>query len=98
LLIRENNRGESMRVFIRAVALAATLLAAAPATPAEIKVLGYNAVNVPARELAAAFSKETGHQVIFTFGSPGPVNERLKTGETFDLVIMAGLQEVVWVN
>lgn len=78
-----------MRIPIHAAVLAATLLAAAPATPAEIKVLAYNAVNIPARELAAAFSKETGHQVTFTFGSPGPVNERLKAGETFDLVIMA---------
>ena len=78
-----------MRIPVHVVALAAALLAAAPAMPAEIKVLAYNAVNIPARELAAAFSKETGHQVTFTFGSPGPVIERLKAGEAFDLVIMA---------
>lgn len=78
-----------MRTPILAIAFAATLLAAAPARPAEIKVLAYNAINIPARELAAAFTKETGHQVTFTFGSPGPVNERLRAGETFDLVIMA---------
>ena len=52
-------------------------------------MLAYNAVNLPARELAAAFSKETGHQVTFTFGSPGPVTDRLKAGEAVDLVIMA---------
>ena len=73
----------------RPVALAWVLFAAAPASAAEIKVLAYNAINIPARELAAAFSKETGHQVTFTFGSPGPVNERLKAGEQFDLVIAA---------
>ena len=73
----------------RLVALALVLFAAVPATAAEIKVLAYNAVNIPARELAAAFNKETGHQVTFTFGSPGPVNERLKAGEQFDLVIAA---------
>src|SRR4029079_8982843 len=54
-----------------------------------IQVLAYNAINLPARELAAAFTKETGHEVTFTFGSPGPVNERLKAGERFDLVIAA---------
>jgi molybdate transport system substrate-binding protein len=71
------------------VALPLVLFTAAPAAAAEIKVLAYNAVNIPARELAAAFTKETGHQVSFTFGSPGPVNERLKAGEPFDLVIAA---------
>lgn len=74
---------------MRLVALAFALLTAAPATAAEIKVLAYNAINIPARELAAAFTKETGHQVTFTFGSPGPVNERLNAGEQFDLVIAA---------
>ena len=71
------------------VALAGVFFSALPAAAAEIKVLAYNAVNIPARELAAAFSKETGHQVTFTFGSPGPVNERLKAGEPFDLVVAA---------
>jgi len=74
---------------VRPVALAFMLFAAAPATAAEIKVLAYNAVNIPARELAAAFTRETGHQVTFTFGSPAPVNERLNAGEPFDLVIAA---------
>ncbi len=74
---------------IRIILLTAALLTTAHASAAEIKVLAYNAVNIPARELAAAFTKETGHQVGFTFGSPGPVNDRLKAGEIFDLVIMA---------
>jgi molybdate transport system substrate-binding protein len=73
----------------RLVAFAIVLFATAPATAAEIRVLAYNAINIPARELAAAFTKETGHQVTFTFGSPGPVNERLNAGEQFDLVIAA---------
>lgn len=89
-----------MRNSILTAVLAATLLATAQASAAEIKVLAYNAVNIPARELAAAFSKETGHQVTFTFGSPGPVNDRLKAGEIFDLVIMAteaaAAREALW--
>jgi molybdate transport system substrate-binding protein len=71
------------------VALVAALQVAMPVTAAEIKVLAYNATNIPARELAVRFTKETGHQVTFTFGSPGPVNKRLEAGEAFDLVIMA---------
>lgn len=71
------------------VVCALALIAAEPAAAAEIKVLAYNAVNIPARELAVAFTTETGHEVTFTFGSPGPVNERLNAGEKFDLVIAA---------
>ena len=78
-----------MLAHVRPVALGLALFAAAPATAAEIRVLAFNAINIPARELAAAFTSETGHQVTFTFGSPGPVNERLKAGEPFDLVIAA---------
>jgi molybdate transport system substrate-binding protein len=74
---------------LRPVALAFAILLTAPVAAAEISVLAYNAVNVAARELAGAFSKETGHHVTFTFGSPGPVNARLQAGEPFDLVIGA---------
>jgi molybdate transport system substrate-binding protein len=76
--------------------LAATLLLtpavlslAAPASAAEIKVLSANALNIPERELAAAFTKATGNQVVFTFGSPGQVDQRVTAGEAFDLVILA---------
>jgi len=74
---------------VRPVALAVAFFAAVPARAAEIKVLAYNAINLPARELAAAFDKANGHHVTFTFGSPGTVNERLNAGEPFDLVIAA---------
>ena len=80
-----------MRMHVRLPLLVAALLATAtpPAAAAEIKVLAYNAINIPARELATAFTKETGHTVTFTFGSPGPVNKRLDDGERYDLVVMA---------
>ena len=78
-----------MRIAMRLFLLSAVILSAAPAFAAEIKVLAYNATNIPARELAAAFSKETGHTVTYTFGSPGPVNQRLDAGERYDLVVMA---------
>jgi molybdate transport system substrate-binding protein len=73
----------------QAVLLFACVLSTTNVDAAEIKVLAYNAVNIPARELAASFTKTSGHTVSFTFGSPGPVNARLKAGEAFDLVIMA---------
>src|SRR5258708_4994798 len=38
---------------------------------------------------AAGVKKRAGQEVTYTFGSPGPVNERLKAGEQFDLVVAA---------
>ena len=73
----------------RRVIFVFALLFGAQAAAAEIKVLAYGAVTNPARELASAFTKETGDTVTFTFGSPGPVNARLDAGEAFDLVIAA---------
>jgi len=69
--------------------IAVLLAAAAPATGAEIKVLNANALTIAMKELAADFSKETGHQVSFVGVSPGLVAQRIKAGEVYDLVITA---------
>ena len=74
---------------VRRVTFVFALLFGWQAAAAEIKVLAYGAVTNPARELASAFTKEIGDTVTFTFGSPGPVNARLDSGEAFDLVIAA---------
>jgi molybdate transport system substrate-binding protein len=71
-----------------ALIAAALLPAAAPGSAAEIRVLSANALNIAERNLGADFTKETGQQVNFTFGSPGKVEELLKAGERYDLVIM----------
>jgi molybdate transport system substrate-binding protein len=84
----------------RRVIFVFALLFGAQAAAAEIKVLAYGALTNPARELASAFTKETGDTVTFTFGSPGPVNARLDAGEAFDLVIAASeaakAREALW--
>src|ERR1019366_9893529 len=41
------------------------------------------------KELAADFTKETGNQVTFVGVSPGQVEQRVKAGEVYDLVITA---------
>ena len=69
--------------------LAVLLLAPATASAAEIKVLNANALTVAMKELAADFTKQTGNQVSFVGVSPGLVEQRLKAGETYDLVITA---------
>ena len=71
---------------IGAIALLAPLTAA---SAAEIKVLNANALTIAMKEIAADFTKETGHQVSFVGVSPGLVDQRIKAGEVYDLVINA---------
>jgi molybdate transport system substrate-binding protein len=68
------------------------MLLLAPATSgtaAEIKVLNANALTIAMKEIAAEFTKETGNTVSFVGVSPGLVEQRVKAGETYDLVITA---------
>ena len=71
--------------------IAAMLLLApvASGTAAEIKVLNANALTIAMKELAADFTKKTGNTVSFVGVSPGLVEQRIKAGETYDLVITA---------
>src|SRR5258708_39328475 len=69
-----------------------TMVLLAPMTSvgaAEIKVLNANALTIAMKELAADFTKETGNPVSFVGVSPGLVEQRLKAGEVYDLVITA---------
>jgi Bacterial extracellular solute-binding protein len=56
---------------------------------AEIKVLNANALTIAMTEIVADFTKETGHQVSFVGVSPGQVEQRIRAGEVYDLVITA---------
>jgi molybdate transport system substrate-binding protein len=75
----------------RSAWIAATLffVPAADAAAADIKVLNANALTIAMKEIAANFTKETGHQVTFTGVSPGLVDQRIKAGEVYDIVINA---------
>jgi molybdate transport system substrate-binding protein len=77
--------------FRLATLIAASVLLGAPGMcgAAEIKVLNANALTIAMKELAAEFTKETGHQVIFNGMSPGLVDQRIKAGEVYDLIINA---------
>jgi molybdate transport system substrate-binding protein len=84
--------GRTMRPTIRLHSLLVALLAlAAPtyAAAAEIKVLDANALTNAMKELAADYTKETGNTVTFVGVSPGQVEQRIKAGEIYDLVITA---------
>ena len=77
---------------LRLSPLIAAVLLLAPVTSgaaAEIKVLNANALTIAMKEIAADFTKETGNSVSFVGVSPGLVEQRIKAGEIYDLVITA---------
>src|SRR5829696_1816864 len=77
---------------VRATPLIGTMVllgALTTASAADIKVLNANALTIAMKELAADFAKETGNQVSFVGVSPGIVDQRIKAGEVYDLVINA---------
>src|ERR1700736_5316669 len=85
-------REDMMSRHFRLPPVMAVLFLLAPATPgaaAEIKVLNANALTIAMKELAADFTKETGNQVSFVGVNPGQVEQRIKAGEMYDLVITA---------
>src|SRR5437764_14393567 len=71
------------------IAAAFLLARATSGAAAEIKVLNANALTIAMKELVADFIRETGNQVSFVGVSPGLVEQRIKAGEVYDLVITA---------
>jgi molybdate transport system substrate-binding protein len=69
------------------IMLLGSLLCAARAEAAEIKVLSAGAVRAVVTEVARIFANETGHSVKGTFGTVGVVRGKLASGEPADVVI-----------
>jgi molybdate transport system substrate-binding protein len=71
-----------------------TLIAMLPAvislavSAAEIRVLTSNGSVMAQQALAAGFTSQTGHTVIFTAGPPGIVQKHLESGVAFDVMVM----------
>jgi len=79
-----------MRAFGLTITIVAVLVSlAGMAHAAEVRVLSVGAVQNAVKSLAADFAKESGHQVIFTTGSPAIVMQKIKDGETHDAVIVS---------
>ena len=56
---------------------------------AEIKVMSAGAVKAMVAALSAEFEGETGKKLNVNFGTAGSLRERIKSGETADLVILS---------
>ena len=79
-----------MRAFGRTISITAVLVSlAGMAAGADIRLLSVGAVQNAVRPLAADFSKDTGHKIVFTVGSPAVVAQKIKDGEIFDAVIVS---------
>ena len=79
-----------MRAFGRTISITAVLVSlAGMAVAADIRLLSVGAVQNAVRPLAADFSKDTGHKIVFTVGSPAVVAQKIKDGEIFDAVIVS---------
>ena len=79
-----------MRAFGRTTSITAVLVSlAGMAAAADIRLLSVGAVENAVRPLAADFSKDTGHKIVFTVGSPAVVAQKIKDGEIFDAVIVS---------
>ncbi len=65
-----------------------SLPVAASATAAEIRLICSNALHSVMVELGPQFEKATGHKLIVTYGSTGPLKEQIDKGAAFDLTIL----------
>jgi molybdate transport system substrate-binding protein len=64
-----------------------TPAASAARSALRLKVLSAGAVKYVATDFAPRFTRDTGDQVEFTFGTIGGVRKRLENGETADIVM-----------
>lgn len=73
---------------VRALAVAAFLVASCAAVADEIKVLSAGAVRVALQELAPAFERATHHGVAITYGTAGTLRALLAKGASADVVVL----------
>ena len=77
-------------VFIRVLLLAlAALLPPAPALAAETRVAVAANFTAPAKAIAVAFAKATGHEAVLSFGASGIFYAQIAQGAPFDIFLSA---------
>jgi molybdate transport system substrate-binding protein len=73
---------------LTAILTTSTLLIAADAHAAELKVLSGNGARAAVRELASQFERATGHKVSLRFEVNAALKRKIEAGETFDVAIL----------
>src|SRR3984957_15982268 len=80
-----------MRKFVSNTCLAALALIASAGIAAadEVKLISVGGVKLGLDPIIAEFTKQTGHKVTYTAGSPAMVSQKLAAGEAFDVVVQS---------
>ena len=79
-----------MRAFGRCVLIVSILMSlAGMAAAADVRVLSVRATEGALQMLAREFTRETGHHVVFSFGSPATVMQKIKANDVHDVVVVA---------
>jgi molybdate transport system substrate-binding protein len=73
---------------MRALALAAMLIAAGPARAAEIEALITTAMKAAIDELVPSFERDSGHTVRVSYGPSGGIARRFIGGEPADVIVI----------
>jgi molybdate transport system substrate-binding protein len=68
---------------------AALLMAASSASAAEITVLTAGAMQEAENAIAASYEKESGNTIVFTAGTVGQIQEKLKSGAPADVIVVS---------
>ena len=76
-------------LFRLACKMALCLPLAAPALAGDVQVAVAANFTQPAREIAGAFEKETGHHVVMSFGSSGAFYSQIQQGAPFEVFLSA---------
>lgn len=80
-----------LRGLNRLAIVVATLLLSVPAVAAPLRVAAAADLAVAFKEIGAAFERERGDKVVFTFGSTGLLEKQLAEGAPFDLFAAANV-------
>ena len=79
-----------MKSIVRSTLLAAIcFLTAIPAMAAEVNVAVAANFTAPMKQIAASFEKETGHNVVLSYGASGKFYAQIKNGAPFQLFLSA---------
>jgi molybdate transport system substrate-binding protein len=72
------------------LAALALIASAGIAAADEVKLISVGGVKLALDPIIADFTKQTGHTVTYTVGSPAMVSQKLAAGEAFDVAVQSG--------
>jgi len=85
-------RGHGCGSFLAWLAAALFALAAAPACAGEVQVAVAANFAAPVQEIAAGFTRETGHKVVVIVGATGQLYAQIRNGAPFEVFLAADAQ------